>query len=87
MTYQDLFDFVSRADSEERVKIAEEWLRNNSHVTCRSVLDRLLGILEDTSKRLFREKLENDERVIAILCKDNKLYYTEKCSGEVLAVY
>lgn len=64
LTDKDLFEFVYRADTPQKVATAERWLREHQHLTSRSTLDELLYILNQTAKRLFRIKMaEYEERI------------------------
>ena len=64
LTDKDLFEFVYRADTPQKVATAERWLRKHQHLTSRSTLDELLYILNQTAKRLFRIKMaEYEERI------------------------
>ena len=60
-TDKDLFEFVYRADTPQKVATAERWLREHQHLTSRSTLDELVTILNRTAKRLFQEKLTEYE--------------------------
>ena len=64
LTDKDLYEFVYRADTAQKVAIAEIWLQEHKNITCRSTFDSLIAILNNTSKRLFKEKLaEYEERI------------------------
>lgn len=63
-TDKELFEFVYRADTPQKVATAERWLIEHKHLTSRSTLDELLYILGQTAKRLFRIKMaEYEERI------------------------
>ena len=61
LTDKDLFEFVYRADTPQKIATAERWLSEHKHLTCRSTLDELIAILNRTAKRLFREKMREYE--------------------------
>ena len=64
LTDKDLFEFVYRADTPQKIATAERWLREHQHLTSRSTLDELLNILGQTAKRLFRIQMaEYEERI------------------------
>ena len=64
LTDKDLFEFVYRADTAQKIATAERWLREHQHLTSRSTLDELLYILNQTAKRLFRIQMaEYEERI------------------------
>ena len=64
LTDKDLFEFVYRADTPQKVATAERWLREHQHLMSRSTLDELLYILNQTAKRLFKIQMaEYEERI------------------------
>ncbi len=64
LTDKDLFEFVYRADTAQKIATAERWLMEHKHLTNRSTLDELLNILSQTSKRLLRIQMaEYEERI------------------------
>ena len=64
LTDKDLLEFVYRADTTQKISIAERWLREHQNVTSRSTFDELIAILNETAKRLFRVKIaEYEERI------------------------
>ena len=62
MTDKDLFEFVYRADTAQKIAVAERWLIEHKHLTSRSTLDELIGILNKTAKRLFDFKVIEYEK-------------------------
>ena len=56
-TKKELFEFVYRADTIQKICTAERWLKEHQHLTSRNVLDELIAILNRTAKRLFQEQL------------------------------
>ena len=80
LTDKDLFEFVYRADTPQKVATAERWLREHQHLTSRSTLDELLNILSQTAKRLFRIQMaEYEERIYKYGLEINTI------TGEVIA--
>lgn len=80
LTDKDLFEFVYRADTPQKVATAERWLREHQHLTSRSTLDELLNILGQTAKRLFRVQIaEYEERIYKYGLEINTI------TGEVVA--
>ena len=81
LTDKDLFEFVYRADTPQKVATAERWLREHQHLTSRSTLDELLNILSQTAKRLFRIQMaEYEERIYKYGLEINTI------TGEVTAI-
>lgn len=80
LTDKDLYEFVYRADTPQKVATAERWLREHQHLTSRSTLDELLNILSQTAKRLFRIQMaEYEERIYKYGLEINTI------TGEVVA--
>ena len=80
LTDKDLFKFVYRADTPQKVATAERWLREHQHLTSRSTLDELLNILGQTAKRLFRIQMaEYETRIYKYGLEINTI------TGEVIA--
>ena len=81
LTDKDLFEFVYRADTPQKIATAERWLREHQHLTSRSTLDELLNILSQTAKRLFRIQMaEYEERIYKYGLEINTI------TGEVTAI-
>lgn len=80
LTDKDLFEFVYRADTAQKIATAERWLNEHKHITCRSTFDELITILNRTAKRLFQEKLTEYETNIY-----KKGYTINTRTGEVIA--
>ena len=57
LTDKDLFEFVYRADTPQKIAVAERWLREHQSLTSRSTFDELIAVLNRTAKRLFRAKM------------------------------
>ncbi len=64
LTDKDLFEFVYRADTPQKISTAERWLREHQHLTSRATLDELIAVLNRTAKRLFRAKMAEYEEQI-----------------------
>ena len=80
LTDKDLYEFVYRADTPQKIATAERWLREHQHLTSRSTLDELLNILSQTAKRLFRIQMaEYEERIYKYGLEINTI------TGEVVA--
>lgn len=45
LTDKDLYEFVYRADTAQKIATAERWLNEHKHITCRSTLDELLNMM------------------------------------------
>ena len=65
LTEKDLFEFVYRADTAQKVVTAERWLLAHPGHTSKSFLAELLRILAEQSKRLFLARLAEHEKAIA----------------------
>ena len=61
LTDKDLFEFVYRADTPQKIAVAERWLREHQSLTSRSTFDELIAVLNRTAKRLFRAKMAGYE--------------------------
>ena len=66
-TRKDLFEFVYRADTVQKICTAERWLKDHQHLTSRETLDELITILNRTAKNLFREQLKKYEDLLSTL--------------------
>ena len=61
LTDKDLFEFVYRADTPQKIAVAERWLREHQSLTSRSTFDELIAVLNRTAIRLFRAKMAEYE--------------------------
>ena len=61
LTDKDLYEFVYRADTPQKIATAERWLREHKHLTSQATLDELIAVLNRTAKRLFRVKMAEYE--------------------------
>lgn len=77
---KDLYEFVYRADTPQKIATAERWLSEHKHLTSRSTLDELIAILNRTAKRLFRAKITEYEKKLF-----TKGFEINVVTGEVLA--
>lgn len=62
LTDKDLFEFVYRADTPQKIATAERWLSEHKHLTSLSTFDELILILNQTAKRIFRVKMQEYEK-------------------------
>ena len=61
ITDKDLFEFVYRADTPQKIAVAERWLREHRSLTSRSTFDELIAVLNRTAKGLFKAKITEYE--------------------------
>ncbi len=65
LTDKDLYEFVYRADTPQKVATAERWLKAHKDIMSRATFDNLLQILSEINKRLFLAKMaEYEARII-----------------------
>lgn len=64
MTEKALLEFVYRADTAQKIVTAERWLLAHPEHTSPALLDRLLRILAEQSKRIFLARLAEREEAI-----------------------
>lgn len=65
LTDKDLYEFVYRADTPQKISTAERWLTEHRYLTSPSTFDSLILILNQTAKRLFRASMqEYEERLL-----------------------
>ena len=64
LTDKELYEFVYRADTAQKICVAERWLRQHQHLTSRSTFDDLISVLNRTAKKLFRARMEEYEKKI-----------------------
>lgn len=80
LTDKDLYEFVYRADTPQKIATAERWLTEHKHITSMSTFDSLILILNQTAKRLFRASMkEYEERIY------KQGYEINVRTGEVIA--
>ena len=93
LTDKDLYEFVYRADTAEKICTAERWLKAHEHLTSRHTLDDLIYILNRTAKRLFRAKmaayeeaLHRAEEISFVPGENGQFYITDRTTGEVVGI-
>ena len=64
MTEKALWEFVYRADTAQKIVIAERWLLAHPEHTSKTLLAGLLRTLAEQSKRIFLAKLAEYEEAI-----------------------
>ena len=62
LTDKDLYEFVYRADTPQKIATAERWLTDHKHITSPSTFDSLILVLNQTAKRLFRASMKEYEK-------------------------
>ena len=80
LTNKDLFEFVYRADTPQKIAVAERCLREHQSLTSRSTFDELIAVLNRTAKRLFRAKMAEYEENLY-----RQSYEINIRTGEVIA--
>ena len=80
ITDKDLFEFVYRADTPQKIATAERWLSEHKHFTSLSTFDELILILNRTAKRIFRMQMQKYEER---LC--NQEFEINVRTGELIA--
>ena len=80
MTKKDLYEFVYRADTTEKIQIAKDWLRAHRDVLSACMYGELTLILDRTRKNLVLARIEElrQSQRVGDLMVDVK-------TGEVLA--
>ena len=78
---KDLFEFVYRADTMQKISIAERWLLEHKYLTSRRTLDELIDILNKTAKRLFNARIAEYEKRLA-----EEGYAVNTITGEICAI-
>ena len=61
LTDKDLYEFVYRADTPQKIATAERWLTEHKYLTCTSTFDTLIQILSQATKRIFKEQMKEYE--------------------------
>lgn len=80
LTDKDLFEFVYRADTPQKIATAERWLSEHKYLTSLSTFDELILILNRTAKRIFRVQMQKYEER---LC--NQEFEINVRTGELIA--
>ena len=63
-TDKELFEFAYRANTPEKIAIADRWVRAHRGIISLEMHDRLIRLLEETNKRIFLEKMRVYENKI-----------------------
>ena len=86
LTDKDLYEFIYRADTAQKIAIAERWLTEHKSITSPHVFDDLMHTLRINGKRLFLAKLAEEEKNLRCIFDQNKTaFLTDTISGEVIA--
>ena len=86
LTEKDLYEFVYRADSAQKIATAERWLTEHKSITSPHVFDDLIHTLNVQGKRIFLSKLAESEQNLRCIFDQNKTaFLTDTISGEVIA--
>ena len=86
ITDKDLYEFVYRADSAQKIATAERWLREHKDITSPHVFDDLIHTLNIQSKRIFFVKLaESEQNLRCIYDQNQTAFLTDTTTGEVVA--
>lgn len=86
LTDKDLYEFVYRADTAQKIATAERWLREHKDITSPHVFDDLMHTLSIQSNRIFFVKLAESEKNLRCIFDQNKTaFLTDTISGEVIA--
>jgi len=86
MTDKDLYEFVYRADTAQKIATAERWLLEHKNITSPHVFDDLIRTLNTMSKRIFLAKLaETKQNLLCIFDQDKTAFLTDTTTGEVVA--
>ena len=86
ITDKDLYEFVYRANSAQKIATAERWLTEHKSITSPHVFDDLIHTLNVQGKRIFLSKLAESEQNLRCIFDQNKTaFLTDTISGEVIA--
>ena len=86
ITDKDLYEFVYRADTAQKIATAERWLREHKNIISPHVFDDLMHTLNIQSKRIFFVKLTESEKNLRCIFDQNKTaFLTDTTTGEVVA--
>ena len=86
ITDKDLYEFVYRADTAQKIATAERWLRNHQSITSPHTFDDLIHTLNIQGKRIFLSKLAESEQNLHCIFDQNKTaFLTDTTTGEVVA--
>lgn len=86
ITDKDLYEFVYRADTAQKIATAERWLREHKNITSPHAFDDLMHTLNVQGKRIFLSKLAESEQNLRCIFDQNKTaFLTDTTTGEVVA--
>ena len=86
LTDKDLYEFVYRADTTQKIATAERWLKEHKSITSPHTYDDLMRTLNIQNKRIFLSKIAEEEKNLrCIYDRDNTTFLTNTTTGEVLA--
>ena len=86
ITDKDLYEFVYRADTAQKIATAERWLNEHKSITSPHVFDDLIHTLNIMSKRIFFVKLAESEKNLRCIFDQNQTaFLTDTMTGEVVA--
>ena len=86
LTDKDLYEFVYRADTAQKIATAERWLISHKSIMSLHTFDDLMHTLKMQEKRLFLAKLAEEEKhLLCIFDQKKNAYLTDTISGEVIA--
>ena len=86
LTEKDLYEFVYRADTAQKIATAERWLTEHKNITSPHVFDDLISTLRINGKRMFLAKLAEEDKNLRCIFDQNKtVFLTDTISGEVIA--
>ena len=86
LTEKDLYEFVYRADTAQKIATAERWLTEHKSIASPHVFDDLMQTLRINGKRLFLAKLaESEQNLRCIYDQNQTAFLTDTTTGEVVA--
>ena len=86
LTDKDLYEFVYRADSAQKITTAERWLTEHKNITSPHTFDDLMHTLNIQGKRIFLSKLaESEQNLRCIYDQNQTAFLTDTTTGEVVA--
>ena len=86
LTEKDLYEFVYRADTAQKIATAERWLREHKDITSPHVFDDLMHTLNIRNKRIFFVKLaESEQNLRCIYDQNQTAFLTDTTTGEIVA--
>ena len=86
LTDKDLYEFVYRADSAQKIATAERWLTEHKNITSPHTFDDLMHTLNIQGKRIFLSKLaESEQNLRCIYDQNQTAFLTDTTTGEVVA--